>query len=180
MILRLFACALLLVLAVPALAADPLSYDDPAMHFQAPAGWERVDLGAAGSEDDAPVAVFAYHRGKSDVRTIAITIKQYDGSLNDLAGTRQSEMRQGGTESQAIFINKHEPFTLTNGMPAFEIFSTISSDSRTQLKNYEYLVVDGRRSIDVTLSGTAGDIDEKSATAALSSLYVVAFPARRP
>ena len=48
MTIRLLSCvALLGVLAAPALAADPLSYDDPGMHFKAPDGFERIDIGGA-------------------------------------------------------------------------------------------------------------------------------------
>jgi len=178
MILRILVCALILGLATPALAADPLSYDDPGMHFAAPTGWERVNLGDAASQDDAPAALFAYHRGQQDVRTIVITIKPYDGSLADFANDRQRDLRQG-SDNTTVFINKHQPVTLANGMPAFVVVSTVSSDARPQIKNYEYLVIDGQRSIDVVYTAMTGDADEKAATAALSTLYVVAFPVRR-
>lgn len=177
--IRLLLCVLGIALgSSPALAADPLSYDDPGMHYQAPAGWERVDLGDTSDKDDPPAAVFAYHKGQSDVRTIVIEIKSFDGSLSDFVSQRRGEIRQGGSDTSNVFLKTQEPITLDNGMPGFLIVSSLNADSRPARTSYEYLFIDGQRSIDVTYTGLSGDIDDRGGKATLSSLYIVAYPKR--
>jgi hypothetical protein len=178
MIVRVLLCTLALAIAqVSTAAADPLSYDDPGMHYQAPAGWERLDLGDATGKEDSPAAVFTIDKGKVNARSVIIQIKPFDGSLNEFVSNRRGELRQG-SDNVTIFINKQQPVTLANGMPAFLIEASSNSDSAPSRKSYEYLIIDGQRSIDVTYSGLVGDINDDGGKATLSSLYVVAYPKR--
>ncbi len=98
---------------------DPLSYSDPAMHFDAPAGWVRYPLQAPdpsqGSNSAAPVAAWAFDLGKPDQRHILITVEPWDGALEDFARSHESDLRK---QSDGTFIDKHEKATLSNGMPA--------------------------------------------------------------
>jgi hypothetical protein len=178
MIVRILLCTLALALAqVSAAAADSVSYDDPGMHYTPPAGWERVDLGDATGKEDSPAAVFAIDKGKINARTVVIQIKPFDGSLAEFVASRRGELRQG-SDTVTVFLNKQQPVTLANGMPAFLIEASSNSDSAPSRKSYEYLIIDGQRSIDVTYSGLVGDIDDDGGKATLSSLYVVAYPKR--
>jgi hypothetical protein len=179
MTVRVLVCTLALALAqASAVAADSLSYDDPGMHYQAPAGWERLDLGDAAGKDDAPAAVFVIDKGKVNARSVIIQIKPFDGSLADFVSNRRGELRQG-SDNVTVFLNKQQPITLGNGMPAYLIEASSNSDSAPSRKSYEYLIIDGQRSIDVTYSGLVGDIDDDGGKAILSSLYVVAYPKRQ-
>ncbi len=58
------------VLAAPVAAfADPPSYNDDGMHYDAPADFEKLDVPAANptgsddSDDPTPVALFVWHKG---------------------------------------------------------------------------------------------------------------------
>jgi hypothetical protein len=171
---------LVLALAAPVAAADSLSFDDPGMHFSAPADWTRVDIPSGGggggpndSQDDAPVAAFVYHRGQPDQRTITIKIAPYEGSLESFASHHETEVRSG---ADSTYIEKRAQITLANGMPAYYLRIGSGSDAGHFARRYEYLVYDGKRSIVVTYTGRQGDFGDDDAKAALSTLYVVAYP----
>jgi hypothetical protein len=167
-------------LSTAAAAADPLSFDDPGMHFSAPAGWSRIDQeqlsqAAGDSGQDPPAAVFMYHQGRVDQRSITITIVPFDDTLDAFEVQHLSELHSG---SDAAFVDQHVKTTLSNGMPAYQLRVNSGSDAGQFIRRFEYLVFDGQRGITVTYSGRQGDFDDKEALAALSTLYVVAYPKR--
>jgi hypothetical protein len=161
-------------------ASDPLSFDDPGMHFRPPDGWERVPLTKEGAtpppDSDGPVAIWVFDRGKADQRIIQITIKPYDGDLDALEHETEATMRNN---TDGLFVDKHELTKLNNGMPAFWLRTSEGSDIGKYFRRYEYIVFDGQRSIIVAMVGHQGDFEEKDAKAALDSLYVVAYPRGR-
>ncbi len=163
----------------PAVAAGSLSYDDPGMHFKAPDGWQRIDVpsgDSANSQDKPPVAVFAFDPGHSDAQTIIITIRTADSdSLDAFERSHEGDLRQG---SDSTNVDKRTHVTLANGMPAY-LVQTTSGDGLQSIRRYEYLVYDGARDIDVAFAGHQGEFTEKQALAALSTLYVVAYPGDR-
>ncbi len=165
--------------AQPALAADPLSYDDPGMHFKAPDGWTRVETPPfdADSSDKQTVAVFTYHAGKRDERSIVITIEPYSDSLDAFEHGHESDARSG---SDSAFIEEHEKVALANGMPAY-YFKVRTGDvgGGRDVERCEYLVIDTQRAIDVAFVGAVGEFSDKDVKEALSSLYVVVYPGRR-
>ncbi len=172
----------LLAFAAPAFAADSLSYDDPGMHFKPPDGWTRVELnqepaGANNDEKRPPAAIYVWHRGQIDQRTIVVNIQPFEGTLDGFESQHESDLRSA---SDGTFIDKKTKTTLANGMPAFFLKVSSGSELGTFTRRYEYLVYDGTRSIDVAYGGRQGDFDEKDAVAALASLYVVMYPAKRP
>lgn len=162
-------------------AAGSLSYDDPGMHFKAPNGWERIDVpsgdaaggDAAGAGDKSPAAVFMFDRGRLDQRTIIIDVKSGADSLDAFERSHESDLRQQAGDD--THVDKRKAVTLANGMPAY-LLQVTSGDGLQSLRRYEYLVYDGTRNIDVAYFGHQGEFDEKDALAALSSLYVVAYP----
>jgi hypothetical protein len=181
-LLSLAAAFLLGTPSAHAATTDPLSFDDPGMHFRPPDGWERVPIlnkdGEAPAADyGGPAAVWVFDRGKADQRIIEITIKRYQGSLDELEHETESTMRNG---TDGLFIDKHELTKLENGMPAYWMRTSEGSDIGKYFRRYQYIVYDGQRSIIVALVGHQGDFEEKDAKAALSSLYVVAYPGPRP
>ncbi len=174
------AIALTAVLAAPAQAADPLSYDDPGMHFKAPAGFERVDLGAPSQDADEsdtsrPAAVFVSNRGRRDQRSIVIEVHPGSDSLDAFEANAEQDLRKGNDSAR---VDKKEKTALANGMPAY--FLRVSSgDGLEAIWRYEYVVVDGTRDIDVTYTAHQGEVDAQAAKDALASLYVVVYPHNR-
>ncbi len=176
--------------AAPSAAASvaPVAtYNDAGMHFEAPAGWETVPISAnpdgsgspdgGGDSDEAtPVAAFIYHRGKSDQVAIVIKTAPFDGRVDDYDVSHNSALRKDGD----TFIAKNEKITLANGMPAYFVKANSGSEAGHYVETLEYLVCDGTRSIDVSYIGGEGTFDETKARSAFASLYVVAYPTRRP
>lgn len=169
--------ALAAVLLAPAQAADPLSFDDPGMHFKAPAGFERVDLGAQPQDADEgdtsrPAAVFVSNRGRRDQRSIIIEVHPGTESLDAFEANHEQDLRKG---SDSARVDKKEKTTLANGMPAY--FLRVSSgDGLQAIWRYEYVVFDGTRDIDVAYTAHQGEVDAQAAKDALASLYVVVYP----
>ena len=172
--------ALALALSAPALAADPLAYDDPGMHFKAPDGFERIDIGVqpedSGDPDTPkPAAVFIYHRGRSDQRTIVVELHSVAQPLDSFESNLEQDLRKSGDSAR---VDKKEKTTLANGMPAY--FLRVSSgDGLQQMWRYDYVVVDGTRGIDVAYTAHQGEVDAQAAKDALASLYVVVYPQSR-
>lgn len=160
--------------AAAAEPADPLSYDDPAMHFAAPPGWERVRFTPSTTEDSShPVAIFAKDRGEYDQRTIAIEVGRFDGTFDSVADVHASELR---TQFDHAFIDHKARVVLPNGMPAWWQRVSYGQELGHIYERYEYVLFDGRRSIVVSYTAHLGDADDKDAKAALSSLSVVLYP----
>jgi hypothetical protein len=174
--------ALCLVMYGPgmALAADdPLSYDDPGMHFRPPDGWERLQLSDSGPDQNGPrppVAVYFLKKSKSDQRLITITVQPFTGSLDGFVNSRTSDLRK---QSDSTFVEKQQKTTLSNGMPAYWLKVNQGASLGQYVRRYEYLVIDLTRGIVVSYTGRAGDFDEKEAKDALASLYVVVYPRSR-
>jgi hypothetical protein len=173
--------------AAPASAAPVATYNDAGMHFEAPPGWESVPVsadpdgggspGGGGDSDEAtPVAAFIYHKGKSDQVAIIIKTSPFDGRVDDYDVSHNSALRKDGD----TFIAKNEKITLANGMPAYFVKANSGSEAGHYVETLEYLVCDGTRSIDVSYIGGEGTFDETKARSAFASLYVVAYPTRRP
>ena len=164
----------MLALAPAAVLADgSLSYDDPAIHYSAPDGWTRVDVEPG---DDAPAAVFRKTFERYDTRAIMLKLQPYDGSLDGLETTHESEVRQ---QQDDVFIDKKMKITLSNGMPAWQLRLSMGQMSGNAIRSIEYLATDGRRSIVLSYSGRSGTFDDSVAIAALSTLTVVLYPAGR-
>jgi hypothetical protein len=181
--IRRFSLAVLLAFVlVPSLglaAPDPLSYDDPGMHFRPPDGWVRVSLEEAGGDPSGgkpPAAVYILRKGPNDIRTIIIMIDSFNGQVDELEHSHENELRK---TNENTFIDKHEKTALANGMPAYWLRASEGKDLGAYKRRYEWVVADGARSIIVTYIGRQGVFDDKEAKDALASLYVVAFPRGR-
>jgi hypothetical protein len=170
------ALAVLALLLLPALArADGnLSYDDPAVHYNAPDGWTRIDI-PAGSED-APTALFRKEFTHYDVRAISLKIDKWAGSLDGFESSTESDMR---SQNQDMFVDKKTKVTLSNGMPAWQVKYTYGSSAGSIVRGMEYMAFDGRRGIILSYAGRSGAFDDKEALAALSTLTVVLYPEDR-
>src|SRR5665213_1246537 len=172
-----FLSAFLAILLAPGLAfaaTDPLSYDDPGMHFRPPDEWTRISIDEADTgAGKAPAAVYLLRRNDADVRTILVTIDGFNGTVDELERIHEGDLR---TQTEGTFIDKHEKTTLANGMPAYWLRVSEGKDLGQYKRRFEWVVADGARSIIVTYLGRQGMFDDKEARTALASLYVVAFP----
>jgi hypothetical protein len=160
-------------------ASDPLSYDDPGMHFRPPDGWERLPIAESGPDQGGnrpPVAVYFLKKSKYDQRLITITVQPFTGSLDGFGNSRTGDLRQ---QSDSTFVEKQEKTKLSNGMPAIWLKVNQGANLGQYVRRYEYLVIDLTRGIVVSYAGHAGDFDEKEAKDALASLYVVVYPRNR-
>jgi hypothetical protein len=161
--------------------ADGASYNDAGMHFDAPPDFEKLDVppsdptGSDDSDDPSPLAVFVYHKGKTDQRIISITVNRFEGPVSDFDQSHISDQRKSGE----AFVAKNEKATLNNGMPAYYVKINSGAAAGQYVQRIEYLVCDGTRSIDVAYVGGEGTFDESVAKAALANLYVVVYPKRR-
>jgi hypothetical protein len=150
-----------------------LSYDDPAVHFSAPDGWERQDVPPQSGPGAHYVAAFMKKFDRNDIRSITLRIESYTGTLDGLQGSHESDLR---TQAESVFVDKKARITLTNGMPAWLMKISIGQEAGRIVRAVEYIVADGRRSIIVSYAGRAGAFEEKDAVSALSTLSVVLYP----
>ena len=159
---------------------DPLAYDDPAVHFRAPDGWSRLAIAAPATDSGGqrpPVAVYVFHGGQADQRTIIIDIQPFAGSLEGFESAHETELRN---QAEGTFVDRRAKTQLANGMPAYFIkVSQPGGAAGHQLRRYDYVVDDLQRSIDVAYIGRNGDFDEAEAQKALASLSVVVYPRGR-
>jgi len=161
-------------------AADPMTYEDPAMRFTAPAGYERAPIALPSAfnpgEPGGPtnVATFIKNRAsKTDYRIITVVLEPFDGTLDGFEATSENNLR-GSVDS--VFFSKKERSGLKNGMPAYWLSISIGSGFDT-LHRYAYEWIDTVRG--VTLSITARDISEKEAKEALAEASATAYPRGR-
>jgi hypothetical protein len=158
-------------------APPPLVYDDPAMHFAAPADWEGIRIPPV-PDDEAQhtVAFFVKDRGESTQRTIGIDIGPFSGTLDDLVSVQESELRK---QYEGAFIDRKARVLLANGMPAWWLRVSYGTDLGRMYERYEYIVFDGRRGIVASHTAHRGEAQEKEARAALGTLSVVLYPRGR-
>jgi hypothetical protein len=181
----LVACLAFVLASLCATFAADGDYDDPGMHFSPPPGFEKISLAPAAGQDAPsqdedkrpPAAVYVYHRGQPDQRTIVIDIQSFDGDLATFESAHESDMRKG---TDGAFVDKPVKTSLANGMPVLLLKMTSGNDPGHFSQRYEYLMIDGTRSIAVSYYGRQGDFEKKDALDAFSSLYVVAYPRHHP
>ncbi len=199
------AVAALTVLALPwaaraddptpaATAAPSLTYDDPAIHYQAPDGWTKRDVQTHPGDGPQVVAAFVKVFSREDVRTITLSIEPFDSSLDTAQSDQETQLRQassggsggggspGADDSDSgggAFFDRKDHITLSNGMPARYLKVSLGSGAGAMARLYQYLVIDGKRKIVLTYGGRDGFFGDKDALDALSTLTVVLYPQGR-
>ncbi len=168
----------------------PLTYDDPAIHYQAPDGWTKRDV-PSGPQGDGPqvVAMFVKSFARSDPRTITITVIPFEGDLDAAQSQEETQLRNGASgggggggdddTGGGVFFDRKDKITLSNGMPARYLKVSTGAGAGAMARLYQYLVVDGKRLIVLTYAGRDGYFDDKAALDALSTLTVVLYPQGR-
>ena len=172
-------------------AASPLTYDDPAMHYQAPDGWTKRDVGnrPQGGDDPQVVAMWVKSFAHGDARTITVTVQSFQGDLDAAQSQMETQLRNAGSgggggggdddSGGGVFFDRKDKITLSNGMPARYLKVSTGSGAGAMARLYQYLVVDGKRMIVVTYAGRDGYFGDKDALDALSTLTVVLYPPGR-
>lgn len=179
------ALALFSVAAAPAAAQstpNKLAYDDPAIHFQAPAGYLRIYEHAPFTFDEisqlTPVAAWGMPASDPhNQRTITLSMRAFPGgvSLDDWVTSAQNAIR-GSIESSLVRILDHT--RTPNGMPA-ALIKVSYGEGFTSSVQYGYEVSDGARGILLTISALVGTMSEDDAKAALKDFSVVLYPVNR-
>lgn len=161
----------------PVPTQSPLEYSDPAMSFMPPPGYYRVPMAPhSPTEFGQPSVVAAWIKnpGKTDQRTITITMDNFSGSLDGAEMISENNARD---QTDGIFVNHKQVTKLANGMPAYFQEMTIGSGFN-ELKRWQYVWIDGIRIVTLTIVGRFGEIDEKQAREDLANASGVLYPQR--
>lgn len=168
-------------LTAPSPAPTPSgAYDDPAMHFSAPAAYRRAPFAAPVIDQDTEkltvVAGYTRDAGTASQRVIVLAMRSFKGRNSaDWESAVENDLRQ---QIPDLFVSRKSEAHLSNGMPAY--FMKLSyGEGFSSMQQYGYAVFDGRRGIWISVSGHLGAIDENEAKAALADLSVVLYPAYR-
>lgn len=180
-----FALALLATLALPARSfgqeatptPNPLVYDDPAMHYAAPANAHAVteqqhvalnDL----SQDPTNVATWVVGTNQDNAKVISIVLESYTGSLDGFDSTFENQLRG---DDPATLVKNRERVFLQNRMPAIFLDVTEGSGFTTR-KLFAYIWIDTQRAVVLSVSAKLGALDEQTAKQLLAGATAVQYP----
>jgi hypothetical protein len=160
--------------------ADPLEYDDPAMHYAAPQGAKLVgDMEhptlATLSQDPTPVARWVIG-SQQDIKVISIVMELYSGSLDGFETTYADELR---SDDSSTLVKTKEAVMLQNGMPAMFLDVTQGSGFDTH-KIYAYLWIDSQRAVILSVEAMLGYLDADQAKRLLAGATAVRYPMDQP
>ena len=180
--LAVFALATLLLpaeVSAQTAAADPHTYNDPAMSYTAPADYTPIPVPSSpptGFNGTVLQAAFVRHPKQADVTIISLRMDNYNDDLDSYEQQAEGAVRNQGSDN-SVFVKK-QLTTLPNGMPAYFLSVTVGADAGQQ-ELYEYIWVDGVRGITLSVTGRFGVIDDRSAKKVLGDVSGVAYPRNR-
>jgi hypothetical protein len=158
--------------------SDWMVYDDPAMHFHAPAGFapigqRQIPVDKLG---DDPVIVAAWiYPDKNNPRRLVIQQEYFTGDDNGFQSQFESQMRD--QFDTPLFKNKQN-IKLHNGMPA--IFEEMTTGSGFNVQKFYLLMwADGQRGVAVVMQTQVNDIDGTKARQMMSDATAVQYPTNR-
>jgi hypothetical protein len=160
--------------------ADPLEYDDAAMHYTAPQGaalvgnMQHPTLQTL-SQDPTPVARWVLGKDQN-VKVISIVMELYSGSLDGFESTYADELR---SDDSSTLIKSKTPVLLQNGMPAMFLDVTQGSGFDTH-KIYAYLWIDSQRAVILSAEAMLGELESDQAKRLLAGATAVRYPANQP
>jgi len=175
--------ALVLLAVTPAPVAtpsfDPHAYDDPAMHFEAPADYylvARQQVDSTKLEGPTTVAVWLKFPRQPNMRTMQISFEPYDGKdMTQYETFVENTLRE---QIDGVFISSKKQFALKNGMPAY--FMAVTSGSGfDSMRIYQVTWFDGLRGVTISIRGRLGELTEDEARAAMSDVTAVRYPIGR-
>jgi hypothetical protein len=162
--------------AEPTTLPDPMQYNDPAMHFEAPDGFRLVGQRQIPLEalNDDLQTIAGWIDPKTGLR-ILIQAESFHGSAASFYDSLEQQLR--GQLDSALF-KSHDATTLSNGMPA--VFAELTTGSGfTTYKLFMYVWCDGERGMVLAAAGGLGDIDSAKAKKLLAKATAVRYPNRR-
>ncbi len=179
--------AMLAMLALPLIAnaqvvaptptPDPHVYDDPAMHYVAPAN--SIPLGemqnptlATLSQDPTTVARWGLGRTEYDARMISISMELYSGSLDGFDSQYENALREA---DPATIVKNKELVQLSNGMPAYFLEVTQGAGFASR-KIFAYIWIDSQRGVVLSVGSGLGVVDEDTAKQLLAGATAVRYP----
>jgi hypothetical protein len=158
--------------------ADWMVYEDPAMHFRAPAGWQPVgqrQIDAQKLTDD-PVVVAAWvYPDRDHPRKLVINQEFFEGDYKAFEVQLEQQLR--GQFTDPFFKNKQD-VKLRNGMPA-EFMEMSTGSGFNVAKFYILLWSDGQRGISILLSAQLNDLSGDAAQRLMSDATAVRYPTGR-
>ncbi|HTC31446.1 MAG TPA: hypothetical protein VK702_12020 [Candidatus Acidoferrum sp.] len=158
--------------------ADWMVYEDPAMHFRAPAGWQPVgqrQIDAQKLTDD-PVVVAAWvYPDRDHPRKLVINQEFFEGDYKAFEAQLEQQLR--GQFTDPFFKNKQD-VKLRNGMPA-EFMEMSTGSGFNVAKFYILLWSDGQRGISILLSAQLNDLSGDAAQRLMSDATAVRYPTGR-
>jgi hypothetical protein len=184
--MRALVVTLLAALCMPAFGAaqvtaptptpDPLVYDDPGMHYVAPAGARLMGQMEEGtpdklSQDPTTVATWLVGTGRN-TNIISISMELYSGDLDGFDSTFENTLRG---EDSATLVKSKEHVFLSNPMPALFVDVTQGAGFSTH-KIFAYIWIDRQRAVVLSDSCLLGGCDEDSAKRLLAGATAVAYP----
>ena len=164
----------------PPATLDQRTYNDPAIHYVAPAGVVLVGMRQVpyrAASHMTPVAIWAIDLGKRNARVISLSFERFShGSLRGFYTTYVNELRSsshGGT-----FVRRKHA-VLVNGMPAYWVRIN-TGEGLSQMRSYAYIWYDGVRGVVLSEQARAGNLHERQAKRDLAGASAVAYPVGRP
>ncbi|HET9029001.1 MAG TPA: hypothetical protein VFN49_02405 [Candidatus Aquilonibacter sp.] len=163
--------------ATPTPPANPMVFDDPAMHFVAPDGYKplgqrQIDVDHL-SDDPQVVAAWVEPGGRP--KELLIQQQAFDGTLDGFVSNYTQFIRNTFSDAQ---VRDNRPVSLKNGMPAMYLDATMGSGFGTT-KLYAVAWIDGQRGVVISVKALIGELDEKAALKLLSNASAVRYPPNR-
>lgn len=158
--------------------SDWMVYDDPAMHFHAPAGFQPVgqrQIPVNKLGDDPTIVAGWIDPDKNHPRRIIIQQEFFTGDVHGFQSEFEGQLRD---QFDTPLFKDKENIALKNGMPA--IFEAMTSGSGFNVQKFYFLIwADGQRGVAITLQGPLNDLDSTKARQLLSDASAVRYPVGR-
>ncbi len=158
--------------------SDWMAYDDPAMHFHAPEGFQpigqrQIPVNKLG--DDPTVVAGWIYPSKDHYRRLVIQQEFFQGDVNAFISQYENQLRD---QYESPLFKGKQNIALKNGMPAIFEAMTTGSGFNVQ-KFYMLLWADGQRGVVVLLNAPVDDLNDADARRLLSDASAVRYPVGR-
>lgn len=158
--------------------ADWMVYDDPAMHFHAPAGFQPVgqrQIPLKALKDDPSIVAAWINPDKNHPQRIVIQQEFFTGDVHSFQSQYEGQLRD---QFDTPLFKDKQNIALKNGMPA--IFEAMTSGSGFNVQKMYFLIwADGQRGIAITVLAPLNDLDDAKALQLLSDASAVRYPVGR-
>jgi hypothetical protein len=158
--------------------SDWMAYDDPAMHFRAPVGFQPIgqrQIPVTKLGDDPMVVAGWIYPQKDHLRRLVIQQEYFQGDVHAFQSEYEGQLRD--QYDTPLFKDKQN-LALKNGMPAiFEVMTT--GEGFNVQKFYMLLWADGQRGVVILLNAPVNDLNDADALRIVSDASAVRYPVGR-